>query len=351
MTLILPAMTALLASLFVVAVVGRWRRNRRPYLLLWAIGITAFGLGAAAEAIFALLGWNPLVFRLYYLCGAILTAAWLGQGTVQLLGRRPWTQLSLVALALLSLYGLYEVARAELEPAFMSRRIGAVTSLDGTPPEDLLRLAGQTVATPNGALMDAWARALGARAGVDYALVTAPPERIPWGFLRGDIAVGAAPVVEAFGLETPDVVSQAGTPIYIVAPDRVRGAIELLPPAELNGSAIVRGTSNARSITPLFNVYGTLGLAGGAIYSAYLFFRKGALYHRMIGNVLIATGALAPALGGTLSKAGFPYAVQISNVIGIVIIYAGFVEATRTEVINTQTRGETINAETRRHGV
>jgi hypothetical protein len=53
MTLILPAMTALLASLFVVAVVGRWRRNRRPYLLLWAIGIAAFGLAAAAEAIYA----------------------------------------------------------------------------------------------------------------------------------------------------------------------------------------------------------------------------------------------------------------------------------------------------------
>ena len=97
----------------------------------------------------------------------------------------------------------------------------------------------------------------------------------------------------------------------------------------MNGSAIMRGTSNARAITPLFNVYGTLGLAGGAIYSAWLFFRKGVLYHRMIGNVLIATGALAPALGGTLSKAGFPYAVQVSNLIGIVIIYAGFVQAVR----------------------
>ena len=99
----------------------------------------------------------------------------------------------------------------------------------------------------------------------------------------------------------------------------------------MHGSAIVRTTSNARTITPLFNVYGTLGLAGGAIYSAWLFFRKRTLYYRMLGNVLIATGALAPALGGTLSKAGFSHAVQVSNLIGIVVIFAGYLQATRTD--------------------
>ena len=91
LTILLPALTAVLAGVFVTAVVRRWRRNRRPYLLVWAIGITAFGLGAAAEAAFGLLGWNAIFFRVYYLCGAILAAAWLGQGTIQLLGRRPWT--------------------------------------------------------------------------------------------------------------------------------------------------------------------------------------------------------------------------------------------------------------------
>ncbi len=122
------------------------------------------------------------------------------------------------------------------------------------------------------------------------------------------------------------------------------------PPDDLNGSAIVRGTSNARSITPLFNVYGALGLAGGAIYSAYLFFRKGALYHRMLGNVLIAGGALAPAFGGTLSRAGFPYAIQISNLIGIVVIYAGYLQATRTETPTSEVKRETVGAEIQSRG-
>jgi len=331
LTILLPALTAVLAGVFVTAVVRRWRRNRRPYLLVWAIGITAFGLGAAAEAAFGLLGWNALFFRVYYLCGAILAAAWLGQGTIQLLGRRPWTEISLAALAILSLYGVYEVARARLEPAFMSTEIGVVTGFDGTPTDEVLRLAGTVIATPNGALMDVWARTIADRAGVDYRAVTERPERIPFGLRRDDTIVGTAHVVEELGFAAPPIAPSGGTPVYVIQGDTVRGAIGLLEPAELHGSAIVRGTSNARTITPLFNVYGTLGLAGGAIYSAWLFFRKRTLYNRMIGNVLIASGAIAPALGGTLSKAGFSHAVQVSNLIGIIVIYIGFLQATRTD--------------------
>ncbi len=331
LSLLLPGLTAILAASFAVGVVRRWLHNRRPYLLLWAIGIGAFGLGSAAEALFALAGWNPFVFRMYYLCGAILAAAWLGQGPVQLLGRRPWPQVSLVALILLSLYGVYEVARAQLEPAFMSRRIGGLVGVGQTPPDEVLRLAGATVATPNGALMDAWARAIADRAGVNYRDVTGDPERIPYGLRRGDVAVGTARMLESLGVDDPSAAQAPSTLIYVVQGNDVRGSIELLPPAEMNGSAIIRNTSIARSITPIFNVYGTLGLAGGAIYSAYLFFRKRTLYYRMLGNVLIAAGALAPALGGTLSKAGLPYAVQISNLIGIAIIYAGFLQGTRTD--------------------
>lgn len=328
-SILLPALTAIVATVFVTAVVRRWRHNRRPYLLVWAIGITAFGLGAAAEAAFGLLGWNPLLFRLYYLCGAILAAAWLGQGTIQLLGKRPWTEISLAALAILSLYGVYEVARARLEPAFMSTHIGAVTGFDGTPADEVVRLAGTAVATPNGALMDIWARTIGERAGIDYRAVTDRPERIPFGLRRGDTIVGTERVVEDLGFATPPHSENAS--VYVVQGDAVRGAIELLAPTEMHGSAIVRSTSNARTITPLFNVYGTLGLAGGAIYSSWLFFRKRVLYHRMLGNVMIAVGALAPALGGTLSKAGFSHAVQVSNLIGIIVIYAGYVQATRTD--------------------
>jgi hypothetical protein len=61
--------------------------------------------------------------------------------------------------------------------------------------------------------------------------------------------------------------------------------------------------SAVRRIMPLvMNVYGTLVLVGGAVYSAYLFLRKQIMPNRVLGNILIAIGGLIPALGGTVIK-------------------------------------------------
>lgn len=326
---LLPILTALLALPFAVLVVVRWRSKHRPYLLLWAIGIITYGLGAAAEGVFKVVGWQPLLFRIFYLCGAILTAAWLGQGTLQLLGKRPWPQISLALLTVLSLGGVFEVSRAALEPTFMSDRVGTVEGLNGVSADAALQLAATAVQPAAGAVSDVWARAVAVRGGLTTPAAT-PPERLAWGLRRGDVAVGTAQMLEDLGIRSMANAPATGT-LWVTQGARVVGRITLLPPTELNGSAIIRTTSNARTITPFFNVYGTLGLAGGAIYSAYLFFRKGVLFHRMVGNILIAVGALSPALGGTLSKAGFPYAVQVSNLIGIIIIFVGFLQATRAD--------------------
>ena len=52
----------------------------------------------------------------------------------------------------------------------------------------------------------------------------------------------------------------------------------------------------------LAELIGTLLLAGGAVYSAYLFLRKQILPNRVLGNVFIALGGLLPAAGGALIK-------------------------------------------------
>ena len=84
---------------------------------------------------------------------------------------------------------------------------------------------------------------------------------------------------------------------------------------ELNGYAIV--TSGVRTLTPFFNIYGMLTLAGGAVYSVWLFWRKRVLLHRTIGNILIA----ADALGGTFSRLGMP------SLLGILLMLVGFLRA------------------------
>ena len=96
--------------------------------------------------------------------------------------------------------------------------------------------------------------------------------------------------------------------------------------SELSGHAIL--TPGVRSLTPFFNLYGTLALIGGACWSAFIFWRKRVLLHRVIGNVLIAFGAILPAFGGTFSRFGIPGALYISELLGAILLFIGFWRAT-----------------------
>jgi hypothetical protein len=68
--------------------VRRWRARRRPELAAWAAGLAAYALAAGALAWGAAAGWSDAAFRVYYLGGALLTAALLGVGSLLLVGRR-----------------------------------------------------------------------------------------------------------------------------------------------------------------------------------------------------------------------------------------------------------------------
>jgi hypothetical protein len=218
---LLPFASSLLSFIFAAFVFNRYRSRRGLHLLFWGIGMVFYGIGGFCEAYYATLGWNPLVFRLWYLFGALLVAAWLGQGTVYLLVKPKWAHALLVLLTVGSLYGAYRVFSAQIDPALMT------TSL------------------------------------------------------------------------------HTGS--------------------ELSGRAIV--TAGVRSLTPIFNLYGTVTLVGGAAYSAWIFWRKRVLLHRSIGNVLIAAGALLPAFGGTFSRFGIPGALYISEFLGAIMMFIGFMRA------------------------
>jgi hypothetical protein len=88
-----------------------------------------------------------------------------------------------------------------------------------------------------------------------------------------------------------------------------------------------------RILPPVLNGYGTLLLAGGAVYSAYLFLRKQILPNRVLGNVFIALGGLLPAAGGALIKLAetVPALSQSASAFkyvgilgGVVLLFIGF---------------------------
>ena len=221
----IPFFSTLVTFAFAVAVFRRFLFHHGPHLLIWTLGLVFFGLGTLSEVLLAF-SFHGLVLKLWYLSGAMLTAAWLGQGTVHLLIRKhgvAWIMTSI--LAAVSLLAIILVLTAPVTAAAASYdTAGAISS----QYKDILTRNGLTIA-----------------------------------------------------------------------------------------------------LTIILNIYGTLALVGGAIYSAVIFFRKHILFNRMIGNVLIAIGAMAPAMAGSFVTMGLPDLLYLSELIGVILMYIGFIQATR----------------------
>lgn len=216
--------STIVTFIFAAAVFNRYRYKKGNHLLFWGIGLIFYGLGTLTEVILSFT-FSGLALKIWYLTGAMLTAAWLGQGTVFLLVRRRGLAGALAGvLALASLAALVLVLAAPLTSAAASYDI-------------------------------------------------------------------SQPISSQYK--------------------------EILT----RGTAVI-------VLTILLNVYGTLGLVGGALYSGYLFWRKKVLINRVLGNILIAAGALMPAMAGSLIKAGLADWLYVSELIGVVIMYAGFILAT-----------------------
>jgi hypothetical protein len=82
-----------------------------------------------------------------------------------------------------------------------------------------------------------------------------------------------------------------------------------------------------RLTTPFFNIYGLIMLVGGALYSAFLFWRKRVLPNRVLGNVLIAAGALSIGFASSLTRFGIGAYLYIGELLAAVLMYAGFLVA------------------------
>ena len=131
LTRLLPFASCVISFVFAALIFRRYQTRHGLHLLLWAIGMVFYGIGGFAEAYYVAAGWNPLVYRLWYLFGAVLVAAWLGQGTVYLLARRRWAHVAMALLAVVSLYAAFRVFSAELDPALMASSLHTGAELSG----------------------------------------------------------------------------------------------------------------------------------------------------------------------------------------------------------------------------
>lgn len=101
-----PILTTCLSLPFAVILFRRW--SRKPgslYLFWWALGVFMYGVGTLTESLTTLFGWSPLVFRAWYISGALLGGAPLAQGTVYLLLSKRTSHVLSVLLAFAILIG------------------------------------------------------------------------------------------------------------------------------------------------------------------------------------------------------------------------------------------------------
>jgi len=85
----IPIVTTCLTIFFAPIVFKRWQKRKpAPHLFWWALGIVMYGVGTFTESATTLFGWNEVVFRSWYISGALLGGAPLAQGTVYLMFER-----------------------------------------------------------------------------------------------------------------------------------------------------------------------------------------------------------------------------------------------------------------------
>ena len=217
---ILPVISTLVSFVFAGIVYRRYQVKGGSHNAMWAIGLFLYGLGTLSELILSLT-FSEWMLKIWYLSGAMLTAAWLGQGTFYLLIRRKNIVNGFaIGLAVLSLVSI--------------------------------------------------------------------------------LLVAAAPITAAAGSYIPS--------------QPVSGQYKDI----LTRSGIIT------ALTIIMNIYGTILMVGGALYSAYLFWRKQVLLNRVIGNLFIAAGALSPAMAGSFVKAGLVDILYISELVGAILMLVGF---------------------------
>ncbi|MGH2490940.1 MAG: hypothetical protein ACRDF9_05470 [Candidatus Limnocylindria bacterium] len=72
---------------------------------------------------------------------------------------------------------------------------------------------------------------------------------------------------------------------------------------------------------------GSLVLIGGALWSAWVFFRRRNQGRRALANAIIAVGVFIAAAGGTVAFTGASGILEFTNLVGVSVMFVGFLLA------------------------
>jgi len=139
-----------------------------------------------------------------------------------------------------------------------------------------------------------------------------------------------------------------GTVIVIASLCVIAAPIDyaLVEPFRLSGRVLAWRW--VRLFSPFVNVYAVVFLVGGAIVSAVRYRRTSETYSRFIGNVYIAIGAILPGIGGAFTRFGHTEVLYVTELIGLLCIFAGYRLNVTGRSIPETGRGEGLVGDGRR---
>jgi hypothetical protein len=114
---VFPLAAALVSGYFSWLLAAQYSAKPRPNVLAWSVALGMFSLASAAAAFGSLFSWSPLVFRTYYLLGAILNVPALALGTLYLLAPRRVADAAAAVLIVASIVAAAVVFTADLATA------------------------------------------------------------------------------------------------------------------------------------------------------------------------------------------------------------------------------------------
>jgi hypothetical protein len=92
----IPVLTTVFSVFFLSRIVPHYLSKGSPYVLWWTLGVLTFGLGTLTESINAIFGWSEWNTKIWYIVGALLGGYPLAQGTIYLLMKKRFADISAI---------------------------------------------------------------------------------------------------------------------------------------------------------------------------------------------------------------------------------------------------------------
>lgn len=122
--------------------------------------------------------------------------------------------------------------------------------------------------------------------------------------------------------------------------------MSLVEPFRLSGR--VMSWQWVRMFSPFVNLYSFIMLVGGAIWSAWLYWKQShEMGSRVLGNIAIAVGGLLPGIGGSFARMGQVEVLYVTELLGLILIWFGYQVMVADSVISVhwaQRRSQTQTA-------